>query len=103
MALYDYRDGIAFYEQFRSSLVTQAGTSRVYAAGIAIILNAGLLHLLEKFKRKGSLSPRSPDVEPKTERQYKLPDTNIQELIDVLAGMMWSAGELYGTPYKDYP
>jgi len=103
--LYDYQDGIAFYEQFRPSLVAQAGASRVYMTGIAIILDSGLLYFLEKFKRKGPLSPRSLGLGPKPEPRIQngLPDTDVQELVYVLARMMRSAGELYGSSeYKDY-
>jgi hypothetical protein len=106
MISYDYRNGLDFYEQFRPSLVAQAETVRAYATGAAIIQNSGLLHFLDKFKRKGSASPRSHSANPKTEGRprHELLDADAQELIYVLAGMMQSAGELYGaSECKDYP
>jgi hypothetical protein len=107
MIRYDYRDGLNFYEQFRPSLVARSETSRVYAASAAIIQSSGLLHFLDKFKRKGSVSPRTHSVNPKGEEHPRydgLPDEDAQELIYVLAGMMRSVCEVYGTSErKDYP
>jgi len=106
MIRYDYHDGLDFYEQFRLSLATRSGASRAYATGAAIIQNSGLLHFLDKFKRKGPISPRSYSAGSKTEDRTRrsLPDMDTQELIYVLAEMMQSAGELYGIPKrKDYP
>jgi hypothetical protein len=105
MTHYDYQDGLDFYEQFRSPLAARSETSRVYSTGAAIIQNLGLLHFLDKFKRKGSISPRR-SASPKTEDRIrqKLPDTDIQELVYMLAEMMRSAGKLYGAPeHKNYP
>jgi hypothetical protein len=106
MTRYDYQDGLDFYEQFRPSLATEAGAGRVYATGAAIIQNAGLLHFLEKFKRRESASLRRRSAGMKTEArtQHEFPESDTQELVYALAEMMRSAGELYGTSErKDHP
>ena len=104
MIRYDYQDGLEFYEKFRPSLVAQAGTSRAYATGVAIIDNSGLLHFLDKFKRKGPISPRSAYPSAEGRSHYELPDSDTKELIYVLAGMMRSSGKLYGaSKHKDNP
>jgi hypothetical protein len=106
MTLFDYQDGIGFYEELRPYLANQARTGRVYATGASIVSNSGLLHFLNKFKRKGSASPRNLAVgqKPETRPPQEIPCADTQELVYMLAGMMWSTGGFNGIPeHKDYP
>lgn len=106
MTLFDYRDGLDFYEELRPFLASQSRTSRIYATGVAIVTDSGLLHFLGKFKRKGCASPRSFPVRQSdgAKPRQEAPYADSQELINALAGMMVSIGGLNGiSERKDYP
>jgi len=100
MAIFNYQDGIDFYEELRPSLVNHARTSRTYATGVAIVTNSGLLHFLNKFKRKETTSTRSFAAGQKSEGRprQEIPCADTQELVHTLAGIMWSTGGFNGIP-----
>jgi hypothetical protein len=105
MIFYDYRDGLDFYEQLRPSITSRLGVIKIYATGAAIVQNSGLLHFLEKFKRKGFAPPRIQNADLKIEAQshHGIESADTQELVYLLAGMMQSAGELHGiSKFKDH-
>jgi len=100
VTLYDYQDGVGFYENLRPFLIGKTGASRIYAKGASIVSNSGLSHFLNKFRKKGTALSRNYTVEPKQELtlRQELPYDDGQELIQILAGIMSSIGEFDGAP-----
>jgi hypothetical protein len=104
---YDYAKGFAYYEELRPYLLKYPIGNKVYAMGMNLVLQFGLRHFLDKFKRKEIVSRHteklfSPAPVALSNNSIPIFDGNARELIFILAQMIQSTGDYHGTKQKDF-
>lgn len=107
LAHFDYTKGFAYYEELRPCLLKYPIGNKVYAMGMDLILQSGLRHFLDKFKRKEIVSRHteklfSPAPAASTNNSIPISDGNARELIFILAQMIQSTGDYHGTNQENF-
>lgn len=104
---YDYTKGFSYYEEVRSFLLKYPIGNKVYSMGMDLVLQFGLRHFLDKFKRKEIVSHHteksfSSASTALSSNSIPVSDENAHELIFILAQMIQSTGDYNGTKQENF-